>query len=114
MRRSLALFAVLATLVGAACVPLATPADTTHIEPTGTTTVDGWRYDAYRDLGYPCSISGYQTFVIGTKIGSSTAEAHPLFVYMHGGGVGYFDEDGNPVPGPGQKVEESARRSRTA
>jgi acetyl esterase/lipase len=107
MRRSLVLFAVIATLVGAACVPLATPADTTHIESMGTSTVDGWRYDAYRDLGYPCSISGYQTFVIGTKVGQPAAESHPLFVYMHGGGVGYFDDNGNPIPGPGQKVEES-------
>jgi len=49
----------------------------------GTTTVDGWRYDAYRDRGYPCSISGYQTFVIGTKVGASATEPHPLFVYMH-------------------------------
>jgi len=107
MRRSLALFAVFATLVGAACVPLATPADTTHIESIGSSTVDGWQYDAYRDLGYPCSISGYQTFVVGTKVGSSATEAHPLFVLMHGGGAGYFDENGNPIPGPGQKVEES-------
>jgi hypothetical protein len=27
---------------------------------------------------------------------------------MHGGGAGYFDASGNPVPGTGQKVEESA------
>jgi hypothetical protein len=26
---------------------------------------------------------------------------------MHGGGAGYFDDAGRPVPGPGQKVEES-------
>jgi hypothetical protein len=108
MRRSLVFFAVLATLVGTACVPLATPADTTRIQSMGTTTVDGWRYDAYRNLGYPCSISGYQTFVIGTKVGSSATEAHPLFVLMHGGGAGYFDAQGNPIPSKGQKVEESA------
>jgi hypothetical protein len=27
---------------------------------------------------------------------------------MHGGGVGYFDSAGNPVPGPGHKIEEGA------
>jgi len=107
MRRTHVLLRALVVVVATACVPLATPADTSRIESMGTTTVDGWRYDAYRDRGYPCSISGYQTFVIGTKVGASTTEAHPLFVYMHGGGVGYFDANGNPVPGPGQKVEES-------
>ena len=50
MRRSLALFAVLATLVGAACVPLATPADTTHIEPIGH---DDGRRMALRRLPRP-------------------------------------------------------------
>ena len=107
MRRTHVLLLALVVVVATACVPLATPADTSRIESMGTTTVDGWRYDAYRDRGYPCSISGYQTFVIGTKVGASATEPHPLFVYMHGGGVGYFDADGNPVPGPGQKVEES-------
>jgi hypothetical protein len=107
MRRTHVLLLALVVMVATACVPLATPADTSRIESMGSTTVDGWRYDAYRDRGYPCSISGYQTFVIGTKVGANATEAHPLFVYMHGGGVGYFDADGNPVPGPGQKVEES-------
>jgi hypothetical protein len=108
MRRPLALLAVLATLVGAACVPLANPGDTTKIDPIGSATIDGWRYDAYRNRAYPCSISGYQTFVVGTRVGASTTATRPLFVHMHGGGVGYFDVDGKPVPGPGQKVEESA------
>jgi hypothetical protein len=108
MRRSLVFFAVLATLVGAACVPLDAPADAAHIESIGSTTLNGWRYDAFRNLAYPCAISGYQTFVVGTLVGASATEAHPLFVLMHGGGAGYFDENGNPVPGPGQKTEESA------
>lgn len=107
MRRIRVLLLTLVILTAAACVPLATPADTTRIEAIGTSTLNGWRYDAYRDLAYPCSISGYQTFVVGTKIGSVATEAHPLFVLMHGGGVGYFDANGNPVPGPGQKIEES-------
>jgi hypothetical protein len=46
--------------------------------------------------------------VIGTKIGSSPTAARPLWVFIHGGGAGYFDENGNPVPGTGQKIEESA------
>ena len=46
--------------------------------------------------------------LVGTKVGSSDTAARPLWVFMHGGGAGYFDASGKPVPGPGQKIEESA------
>ena len=55
MRRTHLLLLAVVVVVAGACVPLATPADTNHIEAMGTTTVDGWRYDTYRDRGYPCS-----------------------------------------------------------
>jgi hypothetical protein len=29
-------------------------------------------------------------------------------VFLHGGGAGYFDAEGRPVPGTGQKIEEAA------
>jgi hypothetical protein len=103
------LVVVAVALVAAGCTPpLSTPGDTASIELVSTSTSDGWRYDAYRNTAYPCSISGYQGFVIGTKIGSSPTDARPLWVMMHGGGAGYFDVHGNPVPGPGQKTEENA------
>jgi hypothetical protein len=96
-------------LLAAACVPpLSTPGNTNAIQFVSTATKAGWKYDYYRNNAYPCSISGYQTFVIGTKVGSSATAARPLWAYMHGGGAGYFDDAGNPVPGPGQKIEESA------
>ena len=42
-------------------------------------TTDGWKFDFYRNTAYHCAISGYQTFVIGTKVGSS-ADGHPSAV----------------------------------
>ena len=69
-----------------------------------STTLNGWHYDFYRDRTYPCAISGYQTFVVGTKIGSSNTTAAPLWTFMHGGGAGYFDAAGNPSPRAGLNV----------
>jgi hypothetical protein len=115
MTRRLARTGLLAAVVvaAAACVPpLSTPGSTASIQLVSTSTVNGWKYDYYRNTAYPCSISGYQTFVIGTKVGSSPTEPAPLWTFMHGGGAGYFDTAGNPVPGPGQKVEESEDKVR--
>jgi len=92
----------------AGCNLLALPADTSHITLVISTTSGGWKYDFYRNTAYPCAISGYQTFVIGTKVGSSDTDSRPLWVFMHGGGAGYFDANGNPIPGKGQKTEEDA------
>jgi hypothetical protein len=110
MRRVAALITVaVLALVGAACVePLSTKGNTDAIQLVSTTTANGWKYDFYRNSAYPCSVSGYQTFVIGTKVGVSTTAPAPLWAFMHGGGAGYFDADGNPVPNANQKVEEAA------
>jgi hypothetical protein len=110
MRRrvgGLALVALLA-IVGTACLPISQPGDITGIRFVSTTTQNGWKYDYYRDVRYPCSVSGYQTFVIGTKVGSNPAASAPLWTMMHGGGAGYFNTSGQPVPSTGQKVEEGA------
>src|SRR5690242_20024896 len=108
MKTTRALLVVLAlVMVAAGCTPLlSSPGDTSKISLVSSSTIDGWRYDYYRDSAYPCSISGYQTFVIGTRVGSSNTSAQPLWVFMHGGGAGYFDADGNPIPSAKQKVEE--------
>ncbi|MDQ1475760.1 MAG: hypothetical protein QOE62_989, partial [Actinomycetota bacterium] len=108
-RRIALVLAVVAALSGlSACNTLLLPGNTSSITFVSTTSTGGWRYDYYRNTAYPCSISGYQTFAVGTKVGSSDTAARPLWAFMHGGGAGYFDTSGNPVPGPGQKVEESA------
>jgi hypothetical protein len=100
--------AVLAMVAVACTPPLSTPGSTASVQIVSTTTTGGWKYDSYRNTAYPCSVSGYQTFVIGTKVGSSTTAAAPLWAFMHGGGAGYFDENGNPIPSANQKREESA------
>lgn len=86
---------------------LGEPADTSRIQPAETTTRNGWRYDRYRNLAAPCAISGYQSFVIATRVGSSPTASRPLWVKMRGGGVGWFDTDGSPLPTAGNKSEES-------
>ncbi len=105
--RSVVVGLVAVTVLGA-CNLLALPGNTASIALVSTSTAGGWRYDYYRNTAYPCAVSGYQTFVIGTNVGSSSTASSPLWVFMHGGGAGYFDAQGNPIPGPDQKVEEAA------
>ena len=95
-------------MIAGCAAPLNSPGKTAQIEFVSTATTGGYKFDYYRNLAYPCSISGYQTFVIGTKVGSSATDTRPLWVHMHGGGVGWFNSAGEPQPGPGQKVEEAA------
>ena len=97
----------LAILGVAGCAPVGTPGSTARIEFVGSKVVDGYSFDLYRNLAYPCSISGYQTFVIGSKVGSDPAAERPLWVRMHGGGVGWFAPDGTPMPDAAHKNEES-------
>jgi hypothetical protein len=87
---------------------LAAPGDTAQIQLVSSVTQDGWRYDFYRNNAYPCAISGYQTFLVGTKVGSDASAAKPLWVKMHGGGVGYFDATGTPRPASNKSEESSA------
>lgn len=99
---------LLAVAVGLAVLAgcISAPGSTAEIEQVTTVRKDGWTYEVFRNRAYPCSLSGYQTFAIGTKDGSSRTASAPLWVKMHGGGVGFFDLAGNPQPGRGQKVEE--------
>lgn len=94
-------------LVAVATACLSTPGTTDRVEAVGSTDVDGWHYDYFRNLAYPCSISGYQTFAIGTRIGSSGTDTRPLWVKLRGGGTGWFDESGRPQPTAGNMSEIS-------
>ena len=111
-RRTLAtLFsALVAALSMTACLTL--PGDTGHIQLVSSSTANGWQYDYYENSAYPCSISGYQTFVVGTKVGSSSTASSPLWVWMHGGGVGYFNASGTPEPNSPDDREFGGSRSR--
>lgn len=95
-----------------AAPPLSTPGDVSRITLIASATAGGWRYDTYRNPAYPCSISGYQTFTIGTRTGSSAVRKAPLWTYLHGGGSGYFDPAGTPRPDRGQMTEETPQGQR--
>jgi len=96
--RQLLLVATVA-LVAVACVaPIGTPGSTSQVQLVSSTVVGGYHVDFYRNLAYPCSISGYQTFAIGYRDGQPATASQPLWVKMHGGGVGYFDATGTPQP----------------
>jgi len=48
--------------------------------------------DFYRNTAYSCGFSGFYTFLVVEPMNNPGAEA-PLWVYLHGGGAGYFDEN---------------------
>ncbi len=87
-------------------LPIDTPGSTAPIRLISSTTRSGWRYDSYRNTAYVCAVSGFNTFTIATKVGTPDDAVRPLWVFMHGGGVGYFRPDGS-TNGDGQKTEES-------
>lgn len=89
----------------AAQAPLDSAGKVDGIQLVDTTTQDGFKWDFFRNLDYPCSISGYQTFAVGTAVGSDPSAPAPLWVRMRGGGVGYFDAAGSPQPSAGNKTE---------
>ena len=50
------------------------------------------KLDFYRNTAYSCGFSGNYTFLVVEPMNNPGAEA-PLWVYLHGGGAGYFDEN---------------------
>jgi len=48
--------------------------------------------DFYRNTAYSCGFSGNYTFLVVEPLNNPGVEA-PLWVFLHGGGAGYFDED---------------------
>jgi hypothetical protein len=51
-----------------------------------------WELNFYRNEAYSCGLSGNYTFLVVEPADNPGAEA-PLWVYLHGGGYGWFDED---------------------
>lgn len=86
------------------------PGSTERITLVSSRVQDGWRYDQYRNPAYPCAVSGDNTFTIATALGTPTTEYRPLWVYMHGGGFGYFDDTGTPQPDTWHMREETPGR----
>ena len=85
-----------ASLVGlepitGACIPRTTAGVVLAGEQT---TIEGgstFEVDFYRNTAYSCGLSGYYTFMVIEPANNPGTEA-PLWAYLHGGGVGYFDQ----------------------
>jgi len=69
---------------------------TAQIELAHSETVNrfgsSWELNFYRNPAYECGLSGNYTFLVVEPANNPSAEA-PLWVYLHGGGFGYFDEE---------------------
>ena len=108
-------------VIAVACTPTPPTSTTTTSTTTTTTTVvapdgiqrlgavvsQGYQWELFRNLARPCALSGHQTFVVGTRVGTDPDAAAPLWVRMRGGGVGYFDRSGQPRPNGANMRENS-------
>ncbi len=98
LRRTIGWAAALTVIaiVSAACIPR----DTSQINLTQESTANAlgfsWELDMYRNSAYDCGLSGNYTFLVMNPTDAPDAEA-PLWVYLHGGGVGYYDDTGTYV-----------------
>lgn len=61
--------------------------------------------DFHRNAAYPCGLTGDHTFLVVDPANAAGARA-PLWVYLHGGGFGYTDEDGSYRATFGQGVDD--------
>ena len=69
-------------------------------------------FDFYRNNTYSCGLSGNYTFmVVNPANGDETVEA-PLWVYLHGGGAGFYDENGD-YQAVGDQTEDTWNREET-
>jgi len=51
-------------------------------------------FDFYRNEAYECGLSGNYTFMVANPSNGDENTEAPLWVFLHGGGSGYFDENG--------------------
>jgi alpha-tubulin suppressor-like RCC1 family protein len=109
-----------AVLIGVALIAVSLPGclvvspDTSQIQLDGSGSDTVWRYDRYIDRAYPCAVSGFETFLVLTKIDSTAVDRMPLMVSMHGSGIGWFDATGTPRPSAGQFSSEGYGSLQTA
>ena len=69
-------------------------------------------FDFYRNNTYSCGLSGNYTFmVVNPANGDETVEAK-LWVYLHGGGAGFYDENGD-YQAVGDQTEDTWNREET-
>jgi len=71
-----------------------------------------FNFDFYRNNAYSCGLSGNYTFmVLNPANGDETTEA-PLWVFLHGGGAGFYDENGD-YQAVGDQTEDTWNREET-
>lgn len=51
--------------------------------------------DFYRNSTFECGLSGNYTFMVLNPANGNADDEAPLWVYLHGGGVGHYDEQGD-------------------
>ncbi|MCX2976239.1 thrombospondin type 3 repeat-containing protein [Candidatus Marimicrobium litorale] len=69
-------------------------------------------FDFYRNTAYDCGLSGNYTFmIVNPPNGDETTEA-PLWVYLHGGGAGFYDDNGD-YQAVGNQTEDTWNREET-
>jgi len=57
-----------------------------------------WSVTYFRHQSYACARSGQQSFMVLNPPGAAWDEPLDLFVYLHGGGIGAFTDDGTYQP----------------
>lgn len=60
--------------------------------------VEGVRVEWYRNKAYTCSRRGYQTFLVAYPEGVPPNRPLPLWIRLHGGGVGAYGPGGQYLP----------------
>ena len=84
------------------------PAGSITLEDSRTETIGGqeFRFDYFRNSAHDCAESGDFTFLVAEPADEPDTEA-PLWVYLHGGGVGHYLPDGSYVGPTGNLTEAS-------
>ena len=82
-------------LLDDSCFPVTRDTDSIVLVQEGFLMVgnSSWELDFYRNLKYNCGLSGNYTFLVVEPRNNPGSEA-PLWIHLHGGGVGYFDNQG--------------------
>jgi len=52
-------------------------------------------FDFFRNPAYECGLSGNYSFMVLNPANGNADDEAPLWVYLHGGGVGHFDDEGD-------------------
>ena len=62
---------------------------------------NSWKLDFYRNSAYKCGLSGHYTFMVIEPKNKPGIEA-PLWVFFHGGAVGFYGKNGKYITMKGQ------------